>query len=207
MLIIGKMLYTWSPELIYPFKKKNYDPSLVISHFPLLPGPDSHLLLSDCMNLTALSCTSGTTWHLFFNDPSWFNLLEDRAKGWIAAGRGTQPNIEPNPNFTLVILQPPADMTQQRKKSEQQSITKKKCHLPSGHQRGGHYCAWRLKFPKKQDNLRVVWGRTQPGCFLPGSPFLYNSRKTRRSTSDLPTSFVWWAGAGVGELVKPLPAH
>ena len=154
MLIIGKMLYTWSPELIYPFKKKNYDPSLVISHFPLLPGPDSHLLLSDCMNLTALSCTSGTTWHLFFNDPSWFNLLEDRAKGWIAAGRGTQPNIEPNPNFTLVILQPPADMTQQRKKSEQQSITKKNVISPLDIREVDTTVPEDLSFPKS----RTIWG-------------------------------------------------
>ena len=43
-----------------------------------------------------------------------------------------QSNVEPNPNFTLVILQPPADMTQQMKKAEQQqqSITKKMSSSP-----------------------------------------------------------------------------
>lgn len=141
LLIIGKMLYPWSPELIYPVQWKNYDPSLVISHFPLLPAPDNHLLLSDCMNRTAVSCTSGTTQHLFFNDPSWFKPTWGQGWGVNSSREGNAAKCWTKPKFHPCNLTTSCWHDSANEKSRITTIrynnNNKKCHLPSGHQRGG----------------------------------------------------------------------
>lgn len=141
----------------------------------------------------------------FFNDPSWFNLLEDRASGWIAAGRGTQPNIEPNPNFTLVILQPPADMTQQMKI---RTTKRTKKVISSGHQRGGHYCAWRLKFPKSRTIEGGIGENSSLAAFfLVALSCTTVGKYLRKAHQTCPHLLCDGLGLGWGSWCKPLPAH